>query len=82
MIRGAGAVLRDPQVRSVIASLKGDEEAQAVVQALDVHGFSASIVRGDGDNRTVVLVRPAPDGISRAVGLLRRVTGRRRPELR
>jgi FkbM family methyltransferase len=83
MIRGAGAVLRDPQLRSVLASVKGDEEAREVVSALEAYGFTASITEGEGGNRTVVLVRPsAQAGLSRAVGLLRRVTGRRRAELR
>jgi hypothetical protein len=80
MIRGAGAVLRDPQLRSVLASVKGDEEAREVISAFDAYGFTASITEGEGGNRTVVLVRPsAQDGLSRAVGLLRRVTGRGTP---
>jgi FkbM family methyltransferase len=81
MIRGAGQVLRDPQLRSVLASVKGDQEVEDVVRALDDYGFGASVTSGEGRNRTVVLVRSsAQDGISRAVGLFRRVTGLRRPE--
>jgi hypothetical protein len=81
MIRGADAILRDPQLRSVLVSVKGDQEVEEVVRALDAYGFHASVTRGPNRNRTVVLVRsPAQDGISRAVGLLRRVTGLRRPE--
>ena len=79
MIRGAGAVLRDPQLRSVLASVKGDEEAEEVTRLLEPCGFSASISSGEGGNRTVILVRTsAVAGISRAAGLLRRVTGRKR----
>jgi FkbM family methyltransferase len=82
MIRGADAILRDRQLRSVLASVKGDEEAEEVTRLLDPYGFSASIASGDGGNRTVILVRPSTvDGVSRAVGLLRRVTGRGRPDL-
>jgi FkbM family methyltransferase len=84
MLRGADAILRDPQLRSVLASVKGDDEVEAVTGPLEGYGFGASVLNGEGGNRTVILVRSAaPETIGRAVGgLLRRVAGRRRPELR
>ena len=84
MLRGADGILRDPQLRSVLASAKGDEESGEITGLLETYGFGSTVVSGEGGNRTVILLRSvAPETIGRAVGgLLRRVAGRRRPELR
>ena len=79
VVRGADALLGDPQVRSVLASVRGDAEAEAVTGALRPYGFTVSAEAGADRTRTVVLRRTeAGDGIGRGAGLLRRVTGRMR----
>ena len=77
--RGADATLRDPRLRSVLISAKGDEEADDVVRTLSAYGFAASVIHGEGGNRTVILIRSAvQEGLTRAVGgLLRRMGGGR-----
>jgi FkbM family methyltransferase len=80
VVRGADALLRDPALRSVLASVRGDEEADAVAQALQPYGFAVAAAAGNDRNRTVILLRTeALEGAGRAAGLLRRVTERMRP---
>jgi FkbM family methyltransferase len=79
VVGGADALLRDPQLRSILASVRGQKEADAVAQALLPYGFAVSAAAGNDRNRTVVLLRTAArDDVGRSAGLLRRVTGRMR----
>jgi FkbM family methyltransferase len=79
VVGGAGALLRDPQLRSVLASVRGQVEADSVAQALEAYGFAVAIATGNDRNRTLVLLRAATrDEVGRSAGLLRRVTGRMR----
>jgi FkbM family methyltransferase len=86
VIRGADATLRDPGLRSLLVSAKGDDEAGEVVRALAAYGFAASVVDGEGGNRTAVFVRAAAREGSAAAGVrsdtvvsaLARLVGRRR----
>jgi hypothetical protein len=66
-------------VRSVLASVRGDAEAEAVTGALRPYGFTVSAEAGADRTRTVVLRRTAAgDGMGRGAGLFRRMTGRMR----
>ena len=76
---GAEALLRDPHLRSVLASVRGDAEAAAVTGVLQQYGFAVSAEAGTDRTRTVVLRRTAAGDMSgRSAGLLRRMTGRMR----
>jgi FkbM family methyltransferase len=77
VLRGAEARLRDARLRSVLASVKGDREAEEVAEAMRPLGFAVASASGSDRNRTVVLVRTGDvEGTSRPPGLLRRVAGR------
>ena len=79
VVRGADALLRDPQLRSVLVSVRGDAEAEAVTAALHPYGFAVSAEAGTDRTRTVVLQRAAAaDGTGGGTGLFRRMTGRMR----
>jgi hypothetical protein len=79
VVGGAGALLRDPQLRSVLASVRGQAEADAVARALEAYGFAVATAAGNDRNRTLVLLRAATRvEVGGSASLLRRVTGRMR----
>ena len=77
-LSGAGLLLADPHVRSVLATVKGDEESRAVADVMAGHGFSTTAISETGMNRTLVLARTTQDARPEG-GFLRRVAGRMRP---
>jgi FkbM family methyltransferase len=73
-LEGAGALLRQPQMRAVLATVSGTREAARVVQVLGP-GFAATEVAGDGSDRHIVLRRRGGSGGMRsAVRFWQRVT--------
>jgi FkbM family methyltransferase len=83
VLRGAGALLREPELRSILVTTKDGDDAEAVAQEAGTSGFTAATVAGSGRNHLVVLSRAVSasarsDPPHRRHGLLRRVAGRLR----
>jgi hypothetical protein len=57
VLRGGAALLKDPQLRSVLAAVKGDDEARAVCAALERHRFTRVAAAETGMYRTLVMAR-------------------------
>jgi FkbM family methyltransferase len=72
VLEGAGALLRQPQLRAVLASVSGEREAARVVDVLGAD-FAAEQVPGAGHDRHIVLRRRGD--VSGAARLWQRVTG-------